>query len=41
MKQIGIKKIGYSDNNGKIILININKLTSDHQSDAQKSYNHL
>lgn len=41
MKKIGIKKIGYSDTNGNIILTNINKLSSDHQSDAQLSYNHL
>ena len=36
LKLLGFSKIGYSDNNGNIIVENMNKIKSNHLSDAQK-----
>lgn len=41
LKKIGIKKIGYSDSNGNIVLKNTKEMFSTHESVAQTSYNHL
>ena len=36
LKNIGFKKIGYSDSNGDIVIKKISELDTDHISDAQK-----
>ena len=38
---LGFQKIGYSDNQGNIIVENLNNIITDHQSTAQKYFNSL
>ena len=39
IKKIGVKKIGYSDENGNIIIENTKDISNNHISEAQKKYN--
>ena len=39
IKELGIKKIGYSNDYGEIIIENTKYCTSNHMSNAQKDYN--
>ena len=41
LKKIGIKKIGYSDKNGNIVIENTQKIFTNYLSSAQKKYNLL
>ena len=41
LKKMGVKKIGYSDKNGNIVIENTQNIFTDYLSSAQKKYNLL
>ena len=38
LQEYGFKKVGYSNSDGKIIVVNIRDINTNHQSDAQMTY---